>query len=916
MAEPTAAKTEKQQAHGAPLNRVPRHPSVTASSMADDHVRIISLQRDAGNQAVGRLLTHGDRKQSVQSALGSNGRPLDTAIRTLMESRFGYDFGAVRVHAGQVAAESAQKVKASAYTVGHHIVFAEGKHAPHTPDGEKRLAHELAHVVQQSTTTVTGVTAADGLRISEPGDHFEQAAEQTAQRVTSSSQPVLGRTHFRNLSGEHSQPTVIQRDPPTDAEQRYNLRIGQETLQGATRDQVIAALRRYQRRLRNSVDSDEERYRLQRALREDQWIVGAIADFAGGVELPPRDFMSTSRVTLNAVDATLSRGDIELSIRGLQQADQFWRAAHRLLYDYIEGTISGAETTVTALEVTAAAGAVAATVVTGGVAAEAGLGLLGTSAAVGGVAGGYGATQEYAGQVGEVLTGTRRDFDVGAILRRGATDAVIGFVGALAGGALSRYATRFFGSYLSNISNEALVELGEHLGMRGALPRDFFLTNGQRFIADFLGGAGATPLTVAVGNVMRRLTGGGPLPNAEEFARQVIDEMVRGGAIQVFLGAITHGRGGSARSGSRGSTPPESPPPSPVSRSAGEPTSSARPAPRAAEANSTAPVQPPSGQRTVTPAASGEASGRMRQVIPISEARPRSSSSRLRPGPREVTSIDTARQRRQAASRPSESQSQAQPQEQAQPAEFRQAAGAELTSVQGAQTPRSTSSREPMLAMAGTRRPSSRPQEQAARAAEGPAPGRAGSRRGSTRSRGSDPSTPRLEPEEAPRRPTVAEVTQEPRTTGQVVEELERTARGGRLSDPAEQRLAAQAGTEIEPGEIVSWGRQLGTNFEVIPRQQFPAWLARIFRGQQRPDMVAINQSQRTIIVGDVTSAPGTTVPERFARQETRLHIEKTIEDAQRLRDNLPPEFREFRVFAQEWYWQLGGQRSRLIPIR
>ncbi|MER5728400.1 DUF4157 domain-containing protein, partial [Streptomyces sp. NPDC002138] len=39
----------------------------------------------------------------------------------------------------------------SAYTVGRDLVFAAGRYAPHTRDGRRLLAHELAHVAQQSS---------------------------------------------------------------------------------------------------------------------------------------------------------------------------------------------------------------------------------------------------------------------------------------------------------------------------------------------------------------------------------------------------------------------------------------------------------------------------------------------------------------------------------------------------------------------------------------------------------------------------------------------------------------------------------------------------------------------------------------------------------------------------------------------
>ena len=43
-----------------------------------------------------------------------------------------------------------------AYTVGSHVVFGTGRYAPGTPDGQRLLAHELTHVVQQSETSARG----------------------------------------------------------------------------------------------------------------------------------------------------------------------------------------------------------------------------------------------------------------------------------------------------------------------------------------------------------------------------------------------------------------------------------------------------------------------------------------------------------------------------------------------------------------------------------------------------------------------------------------------------------------------------------------------------------------------------------------------------------------------------------------
>jgi hypothetical protein len=87
---------------------------------------------------------------SVGEVLSSPGRSLDPATRVRMEQRFGHDFSQVRLHAGGAAERSASELSALAYTVGNHIVFGEGRYAPGTPMGQRLIAHELAHVVQQA----------------------------------------------------------------------------------------------------------------------------------------------------------------------------------------------------------------------------------------------------------------------------------------------------------------------------------------------------------------------------------------------------------------------------------------------------------------------------------------------------------------------------------------------------------------------------------------------------------------------------------------------------------------------------------------------------------------------------------------------------------------------------------------------
>jgi hypothetical protein len=98
-----------------------------------------------------------------------------------MERRLGSDFSNVRIHTDAQAVESAAAVSAQAYTKGNEVVFGHGSFAPHTPEGQYTLAHELAHVVQQrGTGDLTRAT----LKLSQEKDPAEREADAVATAVT------------------------------------------------------------------------------------------------------------------------------------------------------------------------------------------------------------------------------------------------------------------------------------------------------------------------------------------------------------------------------------------------------------------------------------------------------------------------------------------------------------------------------------------------------------------------------------------------------------------------------------------------------------------------------------------------------------------------------------------------------------
>jgi hypothetical protein len=88
---------------------------------------------------------------------------MDIQSSPSFENRNSCDFSGVRIHNDAKAAQSAHALNALAYTVGNHIVFANGQPSSHSND-QQLLAHELSHVIQQSNSHQFGKPAIQRFR--------------------------------------------------------------------------------------------------------------------------------------------------------------------------------------------------------------------------------------------------------------------------------------------------------------------------------------------------------------------------------------------------------------------------------------------------------------------------------------------------------------------------------------------------------------------------------------------------------------------------------------------------------------------------------------------------------------------------------------------------------------------------------
>ena len=176
--------------HASMLNRATdRQPFRAGQSL-------LRLQKQYGNRYVQKVLALAgkgtgeaeaapDVEQSIQQARGG-GHGIDSRVRGQMESAFGADFGNVRLHTDTQADTLNRELNARAFTTGQDIFFRQEAYNPGSSSGRELIAHELTHVVQQN-----GDKVQRKLTLGQPGDKYEQEADQMARAVMQQEQQVV-----------------------------------------------------------------------------------------------------------------------------------------------------------------------------------------------------------------------------------------------------------------------------------------------------------------------------------------------------------------------------------------------------------------------------------------------------------------------------------------------------------------------------------------------------------------------------------------------------------------------------------------------------------------------------------------------------------------------------------------------------
>jgi hypothetical protein len=189
----------------ASIPALPVQPRLEVGPVADRHEReadgiaarvMSTAARPAVQRAAEPAAAGGETMAASDGELTSGGAPLPAATRGFFEKRMGRDLAGVRVHEGAGASALSASIGARAFTYRDHIWLGGRERAAPS----FTMAHELAHVMQQTAPGAVGTAAVQrepegggmgDFRIAE-GQAADKAAEEEARK---------GQTEGANMAG-------------------------------------------------------------------------------------------------------------------------------------------------------------------------------------------------------------------------------------------------------------------------------------------------------------------------------------------------------------------------------------------------------------------------------------------------------------------------------------------------------------------------------------------------------------------------------------------------------------------------------------------------------------------------------------------------------------------------------------------
>src|SRR3989304_1847253 len=189
-------------------DQVMRTPDVSIETKASSNIQEEALQK---KEASGSTFEVTPEFESHINATRGGGQPLPESVRAFYEPRFGAGFSQVRVHTDSHAVETAQSINAKAFTVGHNIAFGESQFAPESNDGQRLIAHELTHTIQQGhaiqrslqiSTTVTPPLVQRGF-LSDLANPLEYLAKKATDFISKNAEKIPGFTMLTVVIGKN-----------------------------------------------------------------------------------------------------------------------------------------------------------------------------------------------------------------------------------------------------------------------------------------------------------------------------------------------------------------------------------------------------------------------------------------------------------------------------------------------------------------------------------------------------------------------------------------------------------------------------------------------------------------------------------------------------------------------------------------
>ncbi|MEU9793166.1 DUF4157 domain-containing protein [Streptomyces sparsogenes] len=227
------------------------------------------------------------RAPEPKDIVSGAGQPLDPSVRRELEERLGHDFSRVRLHTDRDAGQLTELLGADAVAVGQDIFFREHAYHPGTAEGQRLLAHELLHTVQNPHGLGTLLAGRDVGAVSLPQDAIEREAEGSAAAPE------------RAVEVEEAQATPgWLRYTTVDADRHRMEQIDPATLVDRLANSVV-------RSLRGDPEDRSKRTRMQLARLSDE-LQDAVLN-----RLETRLLSSEHERVLDLVDEIEADGDVE-----------------------------------------------------------------------------------------------------------------------------------------------------------------------------------------------------------------------------------------------------------------------------------------------------------------------------------------------------------------------------------------------------------------------------------------------------------------------------------------------------------------------------------------------------------------------------------------------------------------------------